>query len=372
MNKKVAIIGLGLIGGSLSLALRRHEHPPHVIGFDRSYKTIDEAYRRDMIDEIAPSAKEAAERADIVIFATPVNTTVAYLKQAIDEKWQFQKDVILTDTGSTKAPIMEAAEPLLRQGVTFIGGHPMAGSHKSGLHAAKAHLFENAYYILTGRDEDESPADILEKLLAPTKGKFVRLTAKEHDRMTAMVSHFPHVIASSLVSQLAFEEEDQPFIARLAAGGFRDLTRIASSDPKMWRDITLQNREELIRLFDRWHEQMDAVYGLLQRSDPDEIFDFFKQAKKYRDGLPSTFRGATQGALYMTFDLHIDIPDHAGAISEVTKILADAGISITNIRIVETRTDVYGILVISFQTAEDRRHARDVLEEETDYSMHIL
>ncbi len=372
MERKVAIIGLGLIGGSLSLALRRHDNPPHVIGFDRSYKTIDEAYRRDMIDEIAPSAKEAIERAQIVIFATPVNTTVHYLERATEEEWQFQEGVILTDTGSTKEPIMAAAEPLLYRGITFIGGHPMAGSHKSGLHAAKAHLFENAYYILTGRDEDEPEADILESLLAPTKGKFVRLSAKEHDRMTAMVSHFPHVIASSLVGQLAIEEKEQPFIARLAAGGFRDLTRIASSDPKMWRDITLQNREELMRLFDRWHEKMDDVYRLLERNDSDEILQFFKEAKTYRDSLPSTFRGATQGALYMTFDLHIDIPDHAGAISEVTKILADANISITNIRIVETRTDVYGILVISFQTADDRRRARDVLEEETDYSMHIL
>lgn len=372
MDTKIAIIGLGLIGGSLSLALRRHEHRPHVIGFDRSYKIADEAYRRDMIDEIAPSAKEAAERANIVIFATPVNTTVQYLEQAQAERWTLHSNVILTDTGSTKKPIMEAAQPLIEEGYTFVGGHPMAGSHKSGLHAAKAHLFENAYYILTGRDEDEEAADILEQWLAPTKGKFVRLSAEEHDRMTAVVSHFPHVIASSLVSQLAIEENEQPFIAHLAAGGFRDLTRIASSDPKMWRDITLQNREELLRLFERWHSKMDAVYDILKRNDPKEIYTFFQQSKQYRDALPSTYRRATQGALYMTFDLHIDIPDHPGSIAEVAQVLADEEISVTNLRIVETRTDVYGILVISFQTADDRRKARDVLEVETDYSMHIL
>ena len=369
----VAIIGLGLIGSSLSLALQR-EQRVMIIGFDRSYKTTDEAYRRSMIDVIAPNARYAAERADVVIFATPVNTTVRLLEEAIDQEWAFREGAIVTDTGSTKVPIMKAARPLIDRGMTFIGGHPMAGSHKSGIQAAQELLFENAYYILTPDEatRDEAALNTLRDVLSPTKGKYVVLSAEEHDRMTAVVSHFPHVIASSLVDQLAFEEEEQPFVAKLAAGGFRDLTRIASADPVMWRDVTLQNRDELLRLFDRWHRKMDEVYEIIKRNDPEEVLSFFKEAKQYRDDLPSTYKGATQGALYMTFDLHIDIPDHPGSIAEVTQILADERISLTNIRIVETRTDVYGILVISFQKAEDRKRARDILEERTDYSMHII
>lgn len=371
MNENVAIIGLGLIGGSLALALKRGSRNIHITGFDRSYATADEAYRRGIIDMIAPSAKAACENADYVIFATPVNTTIALMEEALE--WKLKQDVILSDTGSTKNPIMQAAERLQEKGLTFIGGHPMAGSHKSGIAAAKGHLFENAYYVLTPSEgASAEQIDKLSDLLAPSKGKIVILDAAEHDRMTAIVSHFPHIIASSLVGRLADQEKDQPFVKNLAAGGFRDLTRIASADPTMWRDITIQNREELLGQLDGWLQEMQSIRSMIIENDPDRIYGFFSGAKEFRDKLPSTFQGAVQGALYMTFDLHIDIPDHPGVISEITKILADEQISITNIRIVETRTDVYGILVISFQTADDRKSARTILAKTTDYSMHIL
>lgn len=366
----VTILGLGLIGGSLGLAIKRNP-AIHVTGFDRSYATADEAYRRGIIDAIAPSAKSACENADFIIFATPVNTTVLLIREAVE--WSLKEDVILTDTGSTKRPIMEAAAAFLDKGVTFIGGHPMAGSHKSGVSAAKGHLFENAYYILTPPSgTDSAQVERLRHVLSPTKGKFVVLDAIEHDRMTAIVSHFPHIIASSLVGRLANQEEGQPFVKKLAAGGFRDLTRIASADPVMWRDITIQNRVELMTQLDGWIEEMGSIRDMLQANDSERIYDFFADAKMFRDELPSTFEGATQGALYMTFDLHIDIPDHPGIVSEITKILADERISLTNIRIVETRTDVYGILVISFQTADERKRARTVLSKTTDFSMQIL
>ncbi|WP_301108907.1 prephenate dehydrogenase [Sporosarcina sp.] len=370
MKTTVSIIGLGLIGGSLGLALKRNPDV-HVIGFDRSYATADEAFRRGIIDSVAPSAKSACEQADFVIFATPVNTTVALFEEALN--WEFKEHAIVSDTGSTKKPIMQAAEALKEKGIHFIGGHPMAGSHKSGVSAAMEHLFENAYYILTPNDSTtEQQITQFENLLESTKAKLIVLQAEEHDRMTAIISHFPHIVASSLVGRLAAQEEGQPFVKRLAAGGFRDLTRIASADPIMWRDITIQNREELLSQVDGWMGEMNNIREMLVENNSDHIYNFFSQAKEYRDQLPSTYDGATQGALYMTFDLHIDIPDHPGVISEITKILADADISLTNIRIVETRTDVYGILVISFQSATERKRARQVLSKKTDYSMHVL
>lgn len=371
MKENVTIIGLGLIGGSLGLALKRGGDGIHITGFDRSYATADEAYRRGIIDTVAPSVKAACEKADFIIFATPVNTTVALMEEAAE--WTLKDDVIITDTGSTKNPIMRTAKVLIDKGLTFIGGHPMAGSHKSGVAAAKGHLFENAYYILTpSPNESAEQLDRLSELLAPTKGKIVVLDASEHDRMTAIVSHFPHIVASSLVGRLADQEKQQPFVKNLAAGGFRDLTRIASADPTMWRDITIQNRNELLDQLNGWLQEMESIRAMIVENDPEQIYDFFADAKKFRDQLPSTFEGAIQGALYMTFDLHIDIPDHPGVISEITKILADEQISLTNIRIVETRTDVYGILVVSFQTADDRKAARTILSKATEYSMHIL
>lgn len=365
MKLNVTIIGLGLIGGSLGLALKR-DPEVQVTGYDRSFSTLDQAFRRGIIDTIATSIENACEQADVIIFATPVNTTVALMQQAAE--WRVKEDVVMTDTGSTKGPIMKAAEVLLEHGITFIGGHPMAGSHKSGVTAAKGHLFENAYYILTPDSRtDNAKVECLRQLLAPTKGKVVVLEAEEHDRMTAIVSHFPHLVASSLVGRLSAQQQ-QPFVNKLAAGGFRDLTRIASADPVMWRDITTQNRVELLKQLDGWLEEMGNVRDMLTSNDPAKIYDYFADAKKYRDDLPIT----SQGAFYTTFDLHIDIPDHPGIISEITKILADERISLTNIRIVETRTDVFGILVVSFQSADDRERAKAALAKAMDYSMQIV
>lgn len=366
MTIHVTIIGLGLIGGSLGLALKRNRDV-HVTGFDNSYETMQEAYRRGIIDTIATSLPKAGEGADVLIFATPVNTTVRLLKELPD--WELKEGVIISDTGSTKLPIMEATSRLRSAGLDFIGGHPMAGSHKSGVAAAKAHLFENAYYILSPAPQvKKEQIQLMQHLLIPTKGKVVVMDAKEHDRMTAIVSHFPHLIASALVGLLSEQEVHNPFVKELAAGGFRDLTRIASADPIMWRDITTQNKAELLKQLDHWTEGMARVRQMLVENNPEEIQTFFHDAKIFRDELPIT----SKGALFTTYDLHVDVPDHPGVISEITKILAMERISITNIRIVETRTDVFGILVISFQTIKDREQAQLALAEETEYSSHIV
>lgn len=365
MTINVSIVGLGLIGGSLGLALKRNRNV-QVTGFDNSYGAMQEAYRRGIIDIIAPSIHKVSENADVIIFATPVNTTVRLLQEV--PKWQLKENVIISDTGSTKEPIMRAAENLRKLGITFIGGHPMTGSHKSGVTAAREHLFENAYYILTPASlVKKEQIEMMKNLLVPTKGKIVVLNAQEHDQMTAIVSHFPHLIASSLVGRLSEQQESQPFVRELAAGGFRDLTRIASADPVMWRDITIQNKDELLAQLDGWVHEMERIRQMLLRNNPEEIESFFSDAKHFRDELP-----ISKGALFTTYDLHIDIPDHPGIISEITKILAEERISITNIRIVETRTDVFGILVISFQTIADRRKAQIALSEETTYSTQIV
>ncbi|KZE38054.1 prephenate dehydrogenase [Bhargavaea cecembensis] len=363
---KAAIIGLGLIGGSLALAIQRHGNVT-VTGFDADPMTLREAQTLGVIHHSAGSAAEAAEDCDYIFFATPVNETVRMLNEAA-AGWNLKKGAILSDTGSTKTWIMEEARQLSGGGAVFIGGHPMAGSHKSGVRAAREHLFENAYYLLTPADRADAPAvRKLETFLAVTKAKTAVVSAEEHDAMTAVVSHFPHVVAASLVRRLEQETEDMPFTRELAAGGFRDITRIASSDPIMWRDITLQNRDELITQIDQWIEEMNMVREMIESGDAESIHDFYGGAKKYRDTLPAK----SQGALYTTFDLNVNIPDSPGAISEIAGYLAEAGISITNVRIVESRTDVFGIMVVSFQTTEDREKGRILLSDRTNYDIYI-
>ena len=266
--------------------------------------------------EIVENPIEVADKMDFIIFGTPVSATLKWMEQLKD--WVLKKDVIVSDTGSTKALIMKKAEELKGMGITFIGGHPMAGSHKSGVTAAKPYLFENAYYMLTPF-EDESAKNIekLDHLLKYTLGKLVKVDATEHDHMTAVVSHFPHIVAASLVHQLQLENAQLPMTRSLAAGGFRDITRIASSNPILWRDITIQNRDELIDQLNQWMAEMGRVKSLLEDGNVDMIEQYFAVAKEVRDALPTS-----SGALFVPYDLYVDIPDYPGVISEVTGYLS--------------------------------------------------
>ncbi|WP_342600863.1 prephenate dehydrogenase [Psychrobacillus sp. FSL H8-0483] len=365
MKQTVLIIGLGLIGGSLALGLKRNEEIT-IIGHDSYSHTLQTAKRIGVIDEMAVQIRDATECADVIVFATPVSETIRLMKEM--PNWHIKKHVIVTDTGSTKKEIMSAAEELKNAGITFIGGHPMAGSHKSGVEAARAHLFENAYYLLTPfPGENKAEVKILSDLLQVTKAKTVEVSAEEHDHMTAVVSHFPHLVAASLVHQLAGENEQFPFTKQLAAGGFRDLTRIASANPIMWRDITVQNRTELSNQLQVWTEEMIKLQNLLLHANAEDIEAYFSKAKKVRDELPIT----AQGAMYTVYDLYVDIPDYPGVISEITGYLAEDRISITNLRIVETREDVFGILVISFQTMDDRAKAVACIANKTTFETYI-
>ncbi|WP_233785872.1 prephenate dehydrogenase [Planococcus halotolerans] len=361
MKKNILVIGLGLIGGSLAKALMRHGDAV-IFGYDADALTVRKAYKMGIIHHAALSLEEAAAEADFIILATPVGAAKKLLQQS--QYWKLKDDVIISDTGSTKMEIMEAAANLK---YIFIGGHPMAGSHKSGVEAAKEVLFENAFYILTpGRLAGDAHIEKMKELLSVTKAKIQVLTAKEHDHMTSIVSHFPHLIAASLVHQLDREQE-YPFTKQLAAGGFRDITRIASSDPTMWRDITTQNNGMITAQLKLWIEEMTKLKNLLEVNEEEPIRQYFEKAKSVRDQLPI----AGHGAMYSIFDLYVDIPDVPGIISELTGYLAEAQISIVNLRILETREDVFGILVISFQTAEDREKAKQCITERTVYDVYI-
>jgi prephenate dehydrogenase len=358
----VFVVGLGLIGGSMALAIKK-EHPEAVIiGFDVNEEEAELARTLKVIDEIAISLEDGMERADLIILATPVMQTEKILAEMLE--FRLKETVIVTDVGSTKQRIVKHAKRLLQRGITFIGGHPMAGSHKSGVTAARAHLFENAFYILTPTDEVPlSEVERLKEWLKGTKAQFVILPPNEHDRITGVISHFPHIIAASLVHQAQQYENENTLVRRLAAGGFRDITRIASSNPEMWRDIFIHNKEELLALFDRWLSEMKMIRSFVEQEKSEEIYHYFLAAKQFRDGLPAR----TKGAIPSFYDLYVDVPDYPGIISEITGYLAKERISITNIRIIETREEIYGVLRLSFQSEEDRTKAKACIETYTNY-----
>ncbi|WP_102692511.1 prephenate dehydrogenase [Rummeliibacillus pycnus] len=365
MKQTVLVVGLGLIGGSIALALQKSPDI-RVIGFDINEDTLQSAKVLGVVQDVTKQPEVAVKNVDILLFATPVNATIKWMEKL--KTWDVPKDLIVTDTGSTKSLIMQKALELKKLGITFIGGHPMAGSHKSGVLAAKPYLFENAYYMLTPHeDEDDSKIQQLQDVLQYTRAKLTTVAAVTHDQMTSVVSHFPHIVAASLVHQLAQESKDNTLTKLLAAGGFRDITRVASSNPILWRDITIQNRKQITNQLANWQQEMSRVQTLLENGNDEQIENFFAEAKSFRDDLPST----TQGALYSTYDLYIDVPDYPGSIAEITAYLADERISITNIRIVETREDIFGILVVSFQNAEDRDQAAKCIERRSPYEVYI-
>ncbi|OIK17122.1 prephenate dehydrogenase [Bacillus sp. MUM 116] len=366
MKGRVFVIGLGLIGGSLALCIRKEHKDATIIGFDINIEQVRLAKMLGVIDTAAESIQEGALSADLIIISAPVNETKAIIE--LLSELPLIPEVIVTDTGSTKRKIVESACKLKEKGFTFIGGHPMAGSHKSGVTAAKEILFENAFYLFTPEGHFENAR--LEELkfwLKGTKAKFLTISAENHDFLTGVVSHFPHIIAASLVRQTEKLTTEEKLIPRLAAGGFRDTTRIASSSPEMWKDILLNNREILIGLLDQWQEEMNGVKVLLEEENSHAIFQYFQQAKQFRDRLPVR----EKGAIPAFYDLYVDVPDYPGVISEVTGYLAKENISITNIRIIETREEIYGILVISFQTEEDRERAEQCIANYSSYETSI-
>ncbi|AQU74508.1 MULTISPECIES: prephenate dehydrogenase [Priestia] len=283
MKTRVLLIGVGLIGGSLALAMKKHRHVI-VVGADINTNEVQVANQLGIVDYVAEDIKTEAAQADYIVLATPVEYTTAWIHDL--STWKLKETVIVTDVGSTKGEIMKAAEALNKKRISFIGGHPMAGSHTSGAVNARADLFCSARYILTPfENEQKEKIDALMHLLEPTGAQFVPLDAATHDQITGVVSHLPHVIATSLVRQVKGYSAQNHLVTEMAAGGFRDITRIASSNPHMWRDILKQNRSMLLTLLDDWMKEMEQVKLLVEKGDGHELFDYFSDAKEFRDSL---------------------------------------------------------------------------------------
>jgi prephenate dehydrogenase len=355
MKTTIAVIGVGLIGGSIALALRQ-DPDIRVVGYDVREDYLDKALTNGVIHAGTTDLQTAVREADVVFIAVPVEQ----IYRLLDELAQLtlKPGAILTDVGSTKKGIVAYAAERVPREVTFIGGHPMAGSHKSGVEAANPRLFENAYYVLT--PSPETPAGQVERLkhiLEWTRAKVVVMDPQEHDRVVGAVSHFPHVIAAVLVNQVSRYNEENEWHRRLAAGGFRDITRIASSNPRMWRDILLNNREELLRIAADWRDTLDSIMALVESADRDRIEQFFRDARDFRESLPERQRGA----LPPLYDLYIDIPDHPGEIGRITTLIGAKEINITNIQILEAREDMLGVLRITFRSEAEMEKGEELL-----------
>lgn len=355
---KIAIIGVGLIGGSLALCFKGKPNL-HVVGYSPNPASVEKYLKRGVVDDATTSMEEAVTDADVIFLCVPVGMLETYLEKL--SELPLKKGCIITDVGSTKGAIDRCAKRLALKGVYFIGGHPMAGSERSGVEAASSYLFENAYYILTPNEQvPQEVYDRLEQLLSLTRARIIRVDAQLHDEIVGAVSHLPHIIAVALVNQVARYNDANPLYEALAAGGFRDLTRIASSDPVIWRDILLHNKEVLLDLLADWSREMELFRRLLLEEDGEGIERQFSMASEFRSRLPERRRGVLHAMLY---DLYVDVPDHPGIIAKITTLLSDHQINLGNIQIHESRADVPGVMRLSFRNDQDLAKAEQLLKD---------
>ncbi|GGO04343.1 prephenate dehydrogenase [Saccharibacillus kuerlensis] len=353
---KIAVIGVGLIGGSLALCFRG-KPDIELVGFSHRQDLADLCVERGVVDSATLSLEEAVQDADFIFLSTPVGLLETYLEQI--NALPLKKGCIVTDVGSTKASIAGRARELDWGEACFIGGHPMAGSERSGVQAATSLLFENAYYVLTPEpDTDPKSTEALTRLLELTRAKVICLEPTQHDEIVGAISHLPHIIAVALVNQISGYHDNNPLYRTLAAGGFRDITRIASSDPVVWRDILLNNRFNLLKLLRDWNEQVEGFIDQLEREDGEGISERFRSAGDFRNELPER----RKGAIAKTYDLYLDVPDHPGIIGRITTELGSRGINLSNLQIIESREDVPGLMRLSFRDEVHMERAKESLE----------
>jgi prephenate dehydrogenase len=284
----VVIIGVGLIGGSLGRALQERNMAARITGVARSRETLDLALQLGVIDEAEQDPAQAVRDADLVLIATPVSV-IGELLQSI--KAQLPEHCIITDAGSVKGSVVTAAREVLGEGVKkFVPGHPIAGTENSGVAASFAELFIDHKVILTPLAENaDADVRLVQDMWQACGANVTCMSVAEHDAILAATSHLPHLLAFSLVDFLAQQDSHEEIFAN-TAGGFRDFTRIAASNPVMWRDICLANRDQLVPLLESMEGQLEKYRTLLLDANASQLEQAFSRAKKARDQLPEISR----------------------------------------------------------------------------------
>jgi len=280
---RLAIIGVGLIGGSLALALKEAGVVDEVIGAGRNIENLETAVELEVIDRYSLDPAEAVQGADLVFLSTPVQTFAPLAERLLPE---MKPGSILTDGGSVKGEVIRQVEPLLPAHLAFVPGHPIAGTENSGAAAAFASLYRDKRCILT--PTDKTPTDALEtvtRMWQAAGSEVVVMDEAKHDRVLAAISHLPHMIAYSLVNAVGSYDSFEENILEYSAGGFRDFTRIASSDPTMWRDIALTNRDALLEMMERYERFLGELKEDIRQGEGQKLYDFFLKSKLLRDAI---------------------------------------------------------------------------------------
>lgn len=361
----IGFIGLGLIGGSLAKTIKRVYPGAHIIAADPDRESVRLAIEEGIVEKkVTPEYITSTEGlADLtyLFLCAPVITNISIL-ETISRNIGDSK-VIISDVGSVKSEITGKAVEYGLSG--FVGGHPMAGSEKTGFANANDHLFENVYYILTNDAASKDNVLTFTDFILSLDAIPIVLEASYHDFIMSGISHTPHFIAAGLVNTVKDSSEGAEVFKKLAAGGFKDITRIASSSPEMWSQIGLSNSENIINELDIFIKYLEDVKTFIREGNKQAIFDFFKTAGEYRSSISES------GLLGFNnyHRLYCDLQDEAGSIAKVATILAENRINIKNIGIVHNREYIDGALLIEFYDETSKDAAGNLLED-NNYSVY--
>jgi prephenate dehydrogenase len=296
----VTIIGIGLIGGSLAGAIREKRVAREVRGYDKDHEVIKRALERNLIDSYQSNLKEAIMGAEVVILAVPVGDLIGVGKAILP---QLSAGTIITDVGSVKVPFVRELEPFLSENISLVGGHPIAGTEKSGVEAAFPELFVNTKCILT--PTEKTPPWAIEKISQLWQGlgvEIILMAPEVHDRSLARISHLPHMVAYSLVNTIRKQAQEDKHMLSFPAGGFKDFTRVASSHPIMWRDICLSNRYNILQAIDYFQEQLERIKSHIEREEGEALEQQFTLAREFRAIVQSSEGSRRKNDLIIAID----------------------------------------------------------------------
>ena len=356
----IGFIGFGLIAGSLARSMKEIYPNYKLYAYDygnHNDKDTPNGLTLALADHVLDctfSSLEDFSVCDIIFLCAPVRNNTSYLPLL---KNIMKPSCILTDVGSVKGNIHKAVAYYQLED-NFIGGHPMAGSEKTGYENSSSKLFENAYYILTPSEKtDPASLNFLTKLIKDIGAIPIVLDYKEHDNITAAISHVPHIIAASLVNLVKSSDDEDEKMRTLAAGGFKDITRIASSSPIMWQNICLSNRESIKHFLENYITSLEDIKAAITRQDEEYLYQIFDTANEYRRSIPNS----SKGLMEKVYEIFIDIIDEAGAIATIATLLATNMINIKNIGIIHNREFAEGVLRIEFYEDVAKERAIELL-----------
>ncbi|WP_026507277.1 prephenate dehydrogenase [Butyrivibrio sp. MC2013] len=352
----LGFVGLGLIGGSIAKSLRKNLPDIRIVAYDINHDALRSALEDGTADNITDTIDDTFSSCDYIFLCAPVQNNISNIEALLP---YMKEDAVLTDIGSVKGDIYDEIRKR-KLSHRFIGGHPMAGAERIGYLNSKALLLENAYYIITHTDDISShKVEDFKELVTATGAIPLVMDPYLHDKVVAGISHIPHVVSAALVNLVDREDDENGLMKLVAAGGFKDITRISSSSPVMWQQICLTNKDNISLLLGDYINALSRVKEDIDKGDADALMDFFTSARNYRE----SFIDSSFGPIKKVYTIHADIEDQPGMIARLSTLLADNNINIRNIGITHNREMQNGSIRIEFWSSDEKEKASALLRE---------